>query len=366
MPRLSYPLTPQPYTVGMAPRRVRPEFGKVLFAFMPIAPNQPLSTKMLIEGGDNLSLVVAAPQTTQPLVSNRFGIAQRLAGTGSVGTNPIWGGGYNWRAGFNPSKLTVLMVGTPWAGSNLRPIFGSSQNGFTCGAFILGPGSGASTLDLWFGASESAYGNSINGKFASVTSGYAESFVWTWKAGVSLDLFRSGKAGTVISNTASTLGDSAYINQIGTSDTYAPGFDLNLVLVSDRNIPKSLAYDLSHDPDIAFEPERHSFYFSAGGGGATTKTVSITLQNAAGAVQQSLTGLRWAFFDDVTPDTLVAPTDQGTGETTDGSGVLTVTLTNSALTNGQTGYLIVSDTDGTTTQSPSHKGWQGPVTVVVS
>jgi len=98
-----------------------------------------------------------------------------------------------------------------------------------------------------------------------------------------------------------------------------------------------------------------------GGVTATEKTASVNLVNAANAAQASLTGLKWAWFDNVTPDGFVAPTDQGTGETTDGSGVLTVTIANSTKTSGQVGWLIVTDSDGTT--SMVHKAFSGPVAV---
>lgn len=92
-------------------------------------------------------------------------------------------------------------------------------------------------------------------------------------------------------------------------------------------------------------------------------TATISLVSPANAPRASLTGLKWAWFDQTTPDAFVAPTDQGTGEVTDGSGVLTVSLPNTLKTSGQAGWLIVTDSDGTTTQSPAHKAFSGPVTV---
>ena len=95
----------------------------------------------------------------------------------------------------------------------------------------------------------------------------------------------------------------------------------------------------------------------------STVSVTITLVDPADSPRLGLTGLKWAFFDQVTPNLFAAPTAKGTGESTDGSGVLVVDVTGSALSSGQTGWLIVTDSDGTTTQSPVHNAFSGPVSV---
>jgi hypothetical protein len=60
----------------------------------------------------------------------------------------------------------------------------------------------------------------------------------------------------------------------------------------------------------------------------------------------------------------IASTVNGTGATTDASGVLSVTtLTGSALSAGQTGWIEVTDSDGTVGQSPIGKVAAGPITV---
>lgn len=94
----------------------------------------------------------------------------------------------------------------------------------------------------------------------------------------------------------------------------------------------------------------------------TSRTVSLTLTTDGSTPAASLTGLKWAFFDEVTPDDFAAPVSQGSVETTDGSGVLSLSV-NTSLGSGATGWLIVTDSDGTTTQSPAHKAFSGPVTV---
>lgn len=91
--------------------------------------------------------------------------------------------------------------------------------------------------------------------------------------------------------------------------------------------------------------------------------VSIALVNEAGAAQANLSSLKWAWFDEATPDLLGSPTDQGNAELTDGSGVLTIDLPRSSKTSGQIGWLIVTNSDGTTTQSPAHRAFSGPVAV---
>ncbi len=94
---------------------------------------------------------------------------------------------------------------------------------------------------------------------------------------------------------------------------------------------------------------------------AVEKTASVNLVNASNSAQASLTGLKWAWFDQTTPDAFTTPTDKGTGEITDGSGVLTVLIGNSGKTSGQAGWLIVTDSDGN--PATVHKAFSGPVAV---
>ena len=95
----------------------------------------------------------------------------------------------------------------------------------------------------------------------------------------------------------------------------------------------------------------------------TTASITITLVNESGTAQSSLSSLKWAWFDQITPNLFTAPTDQGSAEVTDGSGVLTISLPGSSKTSGQVGWLIVTNSDGTTTQSPAHRAFSGPVAV---
>jgi hypothetical protein len=86
------------------------------------------------------------------------------------------------------------------------------------------------------------------------------------------------------------------------------------------------------------------------------KHASITLVDATGAPRANLSGLKWAFFDQATPDTLLAPA-------TNASGVFSAPLLNTSLAVGATGLLLVSDTNGAATQSPSSKAFCAPVLV---
>jgi len=96
---------------------------------------------------------------------------------------------------------------------------------------------------------------------------------------------------------------------------------------------------------------------------APPASVSITLTTDGTTPAASLTGLKWAFFDQVTPDLFAAPVAKGAVESTDGSGVLVLDITGSALAPGAVGWLVVTNSDGTTSQSPAHKLFAGPVTV---
>lgn len=103
--------------------------------------------------------------------------------------------------------------------------------------------------------------------------------------------------------------------------------------------------------------------FNAIAGAFYALHASLTLVDASGNPRANLSGLRWAFFDQATPDMFGAPTAKGSGATTNASGVLNVVLIGTALPAGGVGWLEVTDSDGTTTQSPAHKAFGGPVVV---
>lgn len=120
--------------------------------------------------------------------------------------------------------------------------------------------------------------------------------------------------------------------------------------------------------------DQYRAVFTNTGGSATTtaailtvnapsRSVTITLTTDGSTPAASLSNLKWAFFDQVTPDLFVSPTNKGSVETTDGSGVLTIPIPSTSLNAGQVGWLIVTDSDGTAAQSPAHKAFSGPVVV---
>lgn len=91
-----------------------------------------------------------------------------------------------------------------------------------------------------------------------------------------------------------------------------------------------------------------------------TKTVTINLVNASNVAQTGLSGLKWAWFDQNQPQSFMQPTDSGAAETTDGSGVLTITI-HTNLSSGSVGWLDVTNSDGN--PATAHKAFSGPVVV---
>lgn len=100
---------------------------------------------------------------------------------------------------------------------------------------------------------------------------------------------------------------------------------------------------------------------SSGGPTPGNRTVTLTLFNPSDAPAANLSSLRWAWFDQITPDLFASPTDKGTLETTDAVGTLTIPLPNSKLTAGAVGWLIVTDSGGN--PAVLHNAFSGPVMV---
>ena len=88
---------------------------------------------------------------------------------------------------------------------------------------------------------------------------------------------------------------------------------------------------------------------------AGRRVVLDCIQREGGAPAASVTGLRWAFFDQSAPNALTAPVATGTGELTDGSGVLEIDVLGTSLGVGDTGYLVTDTAAGV--------GFCGPVQV---
>lgn len=99
------------------------------------------------------------------------------------------------------------------------------------------------------------------------------------------------------------------------------------------------------DADFSYTPPS-GFSAWEGSEPAPTKSATLTLVDRSGGARASLTGLKWAFFDQVSPDLLAAPVDKGAIEETDAAGEIVIELPNTTLAAGGTGFLIISDTDG--------------------
>jgi hypothetical protein len=93
------------------------------------------------------------------------------------------------------------------------------------------------------------------------------------------------------------------------------------------------------------------------------RTVTLTLVDAGGAPMANLSNLKWALFDAATPDLLAAPTASGVAASTNGSGVMVLTIPVTNVSVGGVGSFVVSTTDGTLGQTPSAKTFFGVVQV---
>lgn len=123
----------------------------------------------------------------------------------------------------------------------------------------------------------------------------------------------------------------------------------------------------NHGDPSHFVPAEYVAFFNrcfatpvAQGRPAGTRTVSVTLTTNGSTPAASLTGLKWAWWDQATPPVAEYPTDKGAAESTDGSGVLSITVS-SALAAGGIGWLQVTNSDGN--PASDHSGFSGPVQV---
>lgn len=96
-----------------------------------------------------------------------------------------------------------------------------------------------------------------------------------------------------------------------------------------------------------------------GGGGGVATLVNLQLTTDGTTPAANVTGLRWAFFDQPTPDALASPTAKGSNASTNASGLLSLSIAGTALPPGGTGWLVVSNSNGSA--AGTHSAFAGPV-----
>lgn len=94
----------------------------------------------------------------------------------------------------------------------------------------------------------------------------------------------------------------------------------------------------------------------------TPRSITIVLTADGSIPRANLSSLKWVWFDQPIPGSLLSPTAQGVVESTDASGVLLISFA-TTLASGAVGWLTITDSDGTTTQNPAHQAFSGPVQV---
>lgn len=90
-----------------------------------------------------------------------------------------------------------------------------------------------------------------------------------------------------------------------------------------------------------------------------TQTVSAILVDSNDVPRANLTGLFWQVQDSFGGPIV----GHGSGETTDGSGLISIPVTGSTKGSGSNIWLDVNNSDGTLTQSPPHKMYSGPAVI---
>ena len=87
------------------------------------------------------------------------------------------------------------------------------------------------------------------------------------------------------------------------------------------------------------------------GSGTSATTVTLTFNDRNGHPRAYLTGMKWAFFDQTTPNNLGTPSAKGSDGATDAHGVAVINISGTSLSPGATGWFIFSNSNGTATQT---------------
>lgn len=227
------------------------------------------------------------------------------------------------------------------------------------GSFIGGIAQAGMTLTNFTGSSADSYGlqagNTVQRNFYTNNTptvlAALSAIVATERMSVAIDLSTRklwvGTKGTWSGDPVAGTGEAAVVG----AGTYYPTLSLfdnpgEGRLYSDGsflyNVPAGFE---SWDPD------------------ATPKQVAVRFVDRSGTSRANLAGLQWAFFEDPLPGSFAAPFAKGNLETTDADGILSVSVTGTGLGIGEIGFLVVSNTDGTISESIA---FAGPVTVMAA
>ena len=149
------------------------------------------------------------------------------------------------------------------------------------------------------------------------------------------------------------------------SDTVVPGLNnaevLQATVASTRREAVLVQCTGNHGDPSHFIPAEYLAFFNRCFA-TTTRTVSLTLTTDGTTPAASLTGLNWAVYEQALPGAHLAPIAKGASGTTNASGVFTTSFS-ALVTVGAVVWLVVTNSDGTTTQSPAAKAFSGAVTV---
>lgn len=153
------------------------------------------------------------------------------------------------------------------------------------------------------------------------------------------------------------LSPAEIASMLATQNSYRSAFLLNIPPDTSGAIPQSTLATLAQMAAINLEEGRGASKFS---GSMSLRTVTLALTSDGTTPTPNLTGLKCALYENANPLLHERPIAQWIGST-NGAGVLTKTLYTRAAA-GQRLWLVVTNSDGTTSQSPMY-GYSGPVQV---
>lgn len=163
---------------------------------------------------------------------------------------------------------------------------------------------------------------------------------WFWKTAAD-----GGKSASTLNSTLSSLNANraAFLLNVppDTTGRFPAGTELRLIEIGAARLERVAG-------------------ISAGAGTLASRTVTLTLTTNGTTPAANLSGLRWAWWDQATPDMTRPPRAQGTGETTDASGVLSISVPSSLPVSG-VGWLVVTNSTGN--PAADHNAFSGPVAV---
>lgn len=293
-------------------------------------------------------------KTTNASVNGAASATYAVQATSATATNSYFG---KLATLFMAAGVPVAFVPSAMGSTNIASWAPSTATTTLYGAMLARATALGVTKVLWWQGEQNCTDLTTRTSYEASLNALINDWCVTRFAGAKWVLMNLNVTGNTV-GTGGTTGTDTGFNAIHAAIAAVAASNSNVFGIADMNGAFSSSIHYATAPEIAIIADRA--YAAMVPTVVAATTVTITLQSRAGVNRSNLTGLKWAFFDQM-PGSFTAPVVQGAVETTDASGVLVLNITGTTLLPSAVGWLTITNSNGTV--NTSDYTFSGPVAV---